>query len=179
MSPRRSLAAEADEHVPFARAAEWAGLASPRDRGARDTCPACGEEALKVYPDHAHCYAGCRRFGVTRLLAVSWQLSPDDAAARALESIGYVPAGYAHLWEDSARQPEPDRTALGGALKAWCAAACPDWAEKQYDKPVADRLAYCLGLLGKVHTEEDCVTWLEGCQAAMARLLTPGTGGIS
>jgi hypothetical protein len=166
-----SLVDEANRHVSYAQASEWAGVAAPRDRGARDGCPKCGEEAYKGYPDHGWCYACRTYFSAVSLLAVAWQLSWDDAAAQALEKIGWVPVSYAHLWEGSRREPEPDRAALESALKAWCAAACPDWRERQYDNAVAARLARCLGLLAEVRTEEDCATWLAGCQVAMGRVL--------
>jgi|GEM_PF-2670815 len=174
MSPARSLAAEADEHVPFATACSWARISAPSPRGARDSCPKCGEGALKVWPDHAFCFA-CRAYlTVTRLLALAWELSEDDAAAQALDRIGWVPASFAHLWEDSSRQPAPDRGELERALKAWCAAAVPDWAARQYDQPVARKLSLCLGLLADVHTEADCTVWMDGCRRAMGRVLGSG-----
>lgn len=171
MGGPRPLAAIANERVPFSRAAQWAGLgADSRDRGLRARCPACGEGgAMRVYDGHAYCYAERRRFSAVTLLAEVWDMDRESAAIRALKKVGYAPPGYAHLWDQAAREPEPALDDLAAALRTWCAANCPDWATRQYDDQVSRRLAFLLGLLRLVRTEEQCTLWLEKCKKIMSR----------
>lgn len=170
---RKSLVTIANERVPFLTAAAWAGLGSGgRDRGMKVSCPSCGEQsAMRVYPGHGWCFSERRYFTPVSLLAEVWDMDREDAAVRALDKIGYVPASYAHLWEDAARPPEPAREELARALQTWCAANCPDWTARQFEPAVSRLLSRCLGLLPAVHTAEDCTLWLDGCKAAMRRVL--------
>jgi hypothetical protein len=169
----KSLVTEANEHVPFASAASWAGLRDPSPRGARDTCLHCGEDALKVYPDHAFCFACRWWFTATRLLAAVWEVSEEDAAVRALERVNYIPLDYAHRWDAVDREPEPDRGLLEEALRTWCAANLPGWEQLQYRKDAARLHARCIELLDRVHTEADCKLWLSKCKVAMSQFCGP------
>lgn len=171
------LAPVADRVVPFPLAARWAGI----DVGGRNKthCPfgfghddGGREQAFRVYDDHGYCFAESKYFSVTTLLATVWEVSREDAAARALRDYGWRPASYAHLWAEAAKPPEPDRDALSKALDTWCSGQCEDWDQRQYEDKVADRLARCRGLLPLVHTEDDCTRWLEACKRAMAPYLS-------
>jgi hypothetical protein len=168
-----SLTQIADRTVPFRVAARWAGI----DAGGRNKahCPfpfehddGGREQAFRVYEDHGYCFAEQKYFTVTILLSLVWDVSREDAAQRALRDWGWRPAGYAHLWADATRKPEPDRDALRQALLVWCDGHCPDWDRRQLEQVPSDRLARCLGLLPHVHTEADCAKWLAACKRAMA-----------
>lgn len=177
---KRSLTAVANARVPFPLAASWAGVISgEHGDGVKVRCPFGAvehsdggkEPALRVYHDHGWCFAENRYFSTVSLLAEVWQVSREDAAVEALARIGYKPADYAHLWEQAAREPEPDRGALARALTDWCFTECPDWAQRRVMPEVAWALGRCLGLLPGVHSADDCLTWLAGSQYVMARVL--------
>jgi hypothetical protein len=171
----KSLYAIANERISFDRAMAWAGAASAgtRERGVKVTCPSCGEAgALRVYPDHGWCFAEQEYFSPVGLLARAWNMDEEPAAIRALGKIGYVPVGYAHLWEDARREPEPALDDLATALRLYCGRACPDWASRQYDEAVSGAMARCLGLLHAVRTEEDCRKWLAVSKTVMGRVLS-------
>jgi hypothetical protein len=173
MGRGKSLAAIANERVPFAAACAWAGIgAGERDRGMKVTCPACGESgALRVYPGHAWCFSERRYFTPVALLAEVWEMDREEAAVKALDKIGYVPAGYAAAFENARRPPEPEREHLATALRIFCERSCPDWKTRQYDAAVAGLLARCLGLLPQVRTAEDSDRWLAACKTVMGRVL--------
>lgn len=173
MRRKKSLVAIANEQVSFLAAAKWAGLdTGARDRGMVVTCPSCGGGgALRVYPGHGYCFGEGLYFSPVSLLALHWAMDREHAAITALKKIDYVPAGYAHLWDQAAKPPEPNRDALGQSLLIWCAAQCPDWATRQYDPAVARKLAACLGVLPKVHTAEQCSMWREKSKTIMGRVL--------
>ncbi len=169
--------------MPFPTAARWAGIRfyGDTDRGVKVYCPFGEvehpdhgrEPALRIYPDHGWCFAEQRYFSSVSLLAEVWEVSWQDAAVKALDEIGYVPADYAHLWENAQRVVEPDREALATALIMFCGSHCQGWTEAQYDEQVSEALAKCLGLLRLVQTEEDCRRWLEASKVYMGRCL-PG-----
>ena len=163
----------AGERVSFDLAMRWAGNdTGARPRGMKTACPLCGEAgAFRVYPDHGYCYAEQRYLGTVSLLAAKWELSREDAAHKALEKIGYIPADLAHLWADAERRPEPAREDLADALRIWCDARAADWRARQFDPPVAGALARCLGLLPRVRTAEDCERWLAVCKRVMGKAL--------
>lgn len=172
MPPRKPLARIANEQVPFARAASWAGLRGVSDRGTRDTCPKCGHEAsFRGYPDHGFCHQCRTYFSAVTLLAAVWEMTSFDAARKALDQIGYVPLDYAGQWVHAQREPELDRPALARALRTWCAANIDGWEHRQLDAYPAQVLARCLGLLPKVRTVQDCDEWLSRCTQVMARTL--------
>lgn len=180
--PEETLPQIANRVVSFPQAARWAGIrfwGDTRERGSKVHCPfgllhpdQGRERAFRVYSDHGYCFAERRRFTAVSLLAAYWELSWKDAAKKALDLIGYVPAGYAQEFENAQKPPEPDRRALAVALAEWCRANCSDWSDRQYHRVVAGQLSRCLGLLPLVKTEGDCARWLEGCQQAMAPYLT-------
>lgn len=171
------LVAIADRVVPFPVAARWAGI----DAGGRAKahCPfefehddGGLEQAFRVYDDHGYCFAEQKYFTVTILLAAQWDVTREDAAAKALRDYGWRPVGYAHLWADVTSERPPDREALRQALWVWCATRCVLWDRRQYDPVVADKLARCYGLLPLVHSAADCEKWLDGCKRAMAPYLS-------
>lgn len=180
---KQSLVQVANSHVAFPTAARWAGIqffGEGRERGVKVRCPFGDVEhpdggrdpALRIYPDHGWCFACQKYYTPVSLLAEVWQVSREDAAVEALRRVGYVPANYAHLWENANRDPEPDRQSLGRALTTWCAANSGGWTKAQYDPAVAQRLSQCLGLLPLVRTEKDCRTWLAACKRAMGPFLS-------
>ncbi len=173
--PEKSLYAVANKRIPFAQAMEWAGQAGSvaRDRGVKVACPVCGEAgALRVYPDHGWCFAQQQYFSPVSLLAEVWEMDNEHAAVRALGMAGYVPAGYAALWEDAQHEPDPALDDLATALRLYCRRICPDWAARQYDEGVSHALSKCLGLLSAVRTEDDCRKWLAVCKTVMGRVLS-------
>lgn len=180
-----SLVQLADRVIPFRTAARWAGI----DAGGRNKtwCPwgafehddGGREQAFRVYDDHGYCFAEQKYFTVTTLLAVAWEVSREDAAVRALRDFGWRPAGYAHLWADASKPPEPDRDALREALALWCSGQCSDWADRQYEPRTAARLARCYGLLPLVRTPDDCEKWLARCKQAMSPLVLSQYGNVS
>jgi hypothetical protein len=172
---KRSLYAVANERVSFDTAMAWAGAGSTgaRERGMKVTCPSCGEQgALRVYPDHGWCFGEQQYFSPVGLLAEVWDMDREEAAIKALDRIGYVPASYAHLWDEAQRECEPALDDLSAALRTWCEASCPDWRARQYDDAVARALSRCLGLLPAVRTEADCRKWLTVSKTVMGRVLS-------
>lgn len=177
MPRKKSLYAIANERLSFDRAMAWAGAGSAgtRERGVKTSCPSCGEEgALRVYPDHGWCFSEQEYFSPVGLLASVWDMDKESAAVKVLDRIGYVPAGYAYLWENVQRAPEPALDDLATALRLWCEANCPDWVHRQYDDAVARKLSRCLGALSVVRTEEHCRKWLAVSKTAMRRVLFQG-----
>ena len=177
--PKFSRVETANRIIPFARAAQWAGLWTrddARERGSKVSCPFCydggtRDPAFRIYPDHGFCFAGCGPFSVVRLLAQSWELTPEEAAWKALEKHGWKPPTLENRWADAIREPEPDRGYLAQALVLYCEGIEPAWAARQYEKPVADLLSQCLGLLPQVSTGPECELWLGTCKKIMFRCL--------
>lgn len=176
MPPRKkTLYAIANERISFDRAMQWAGQAGTvtRERGVKAICPSCGEVgAMRVYLDHGWCFSEQRYFSPVRLLAEVWDMDNETAAKTALDRIGYAPPEYPELWEAAQREPEPALDDLATALRLYCARVCPDWATRQYEDAVANRMARCLGALRAVRTEQDCRKWLEVAKTAMGRVLS-------
>jgi hypothetical protein len=177
----KGIIALANEKVPFAQAAAWAGIAviGETERGLKVYCPFGSvehpdgglEPAMRVYPDHAWCFAESRYFSVVSLLAEVWQVTREEAAAEAMSRSGYKPADYAERFTAAGnREQEPDRDALAAALVTWCEAHVPSWKTAQYEMPVARALSRCLGLLPLVRDSADCETWLTAAKQAMALL---------
>lgn len=177
MTETESLAAIANRVIPFPLAASWAdvGYGDAGERGGAKTwCPFGAlhydqgrEKAFRVYADHGYCFAERKYFTVAGFLAAVWEVTREEAAKLALDKAGYVPADYAHMWEEAQRPQDPGREFLGKALQEWCAAAIPDWPTRQYDPAVSAKLADCLALLPHVNTAGDCELWLEGTKKAM------------
>lgn len=172
----------ANSRVPFPLAAQWAGIevhGEPGERGAKTYCPfgdvehpdGGREPSLRVYSDHGWCFAESRYFTVVSLLAEVWQLDREDAAAEALRRYGWKPASYAHLFAEAAREPEPDRESLAGALVIFCERSCPSWPQVRHQPLVSRQLARCLGLLPLVKSAGDCDVWLGAAKEAMSRVL--------
>jgi hypothetical protein len=89
-----------------------------------------------------------------------------------LTQAGVADPDYREQWQRLTDWSQPaDVDGLAAALRVWCSRTDPQWAVHQYDKPVADKLAACLGLLARVRTEADWPVWLAGCKAAMAQVL--------
>ena len=172
---KKTLARIANEQVPLLTALKWCEVAaSLRERRMTTDCPVCGQaDVLRVYGDRGYCFSERRQYRPVDLLAVHWKTDAEHAAARALNEIGYVPVGYAYLWEQAAKLPEPNRDMLAESLRVWCSANCSNWAVVQYDPAVAGLLARCLALLAKVHTDEECSLWREKCKEAMGKVLPP------
>lgn len=175
MARQKSLYAIANERISFDKAMAWtgAGTVGTRERGIKATCPLCGErDGMRVYPNHGWCFSERKYFTPVSLLADHWNMDNESAAIKALDLIGYVPPGYAHLWENAVREPEPARDLLAEALRTYCRRISPDWGVRQYDNAVAGMLSRCLGLLPAVRTEEDCRKWLTTCKTVMGRVLS-------
>lgn len=174
--PRRSLLGEANARVPFHKAALWAKVGSgiEKERGEKAWCPktCSGHKSMRIFPDHGWCYSCHTWFTVVTLLALTEQLSYEDAAKFALDKIGYVPPSYAELWAATLRPPEVNREDLGAALKLWCSGQDPAWSTHQYLQPVSNMLSKCLALLPRVRSESDCDRWLEASKLAMYRVLS-------
>lgn len=178
-----SPVAAANREIPFPAACRMAGLEMPGDvpeHGLKMYCPfgeyahedGGAQPAFRVYPDHAYCFACQEWFTPVKLCAAVWDCTPEEAARQMLERAGVADPDYRAHWKRLVdwSQP-PDLDGMAGALRAACAAISPDWKARQYDKPVAGKLADCLKLLALVRTEADCRAWLAGCKKAMAQVL--------
>lgn len=186
MSPK-SIVALANEKVPFATAVSWAGIQvfGSTERGQKVYCPFGAvehpdggmEPAMRVYPDHAWCFAESKYFSVVSLLAEVWQVTREEAATEALTRSGYKPADYAERFATAGScEQEPDQDALAAALLIWCEAWCERygarWRAVQYEEAVAAIRARCLGLLPLVYDLGDCDIWLAASKEAMARVMS-------
>lgn len=171
MTRPASLAADADQRISYAAASALADLLPPRERGSRDSCPLCGQDAYRGYMDHGWCYSCRTRFTPSRLLAAVWEMDRNEAAVKALALLGLAPLDAEARWDFYQREPEPDRAELAEALRTWCAGHCPDWSSRQLDTRVSQVLSACLGLLPRVRTSKDCEEWLVRTQQVMGRAL--------
>lgn len=153
------------------------------ERGTRIWCPwgefshpdGGAEAAFRVYYDHGFCFAEGAYFSPAGICAAVWDCTITEAARQMLELAGISSPDYREHWRSVVdwSQP-PDLDALAATLRLWCAERYPQWRARQYDKPVAGKLAACLGLLGKVRTEADCRMWLSGCKRVMKSVLDEG-----
>jgi hypothetical protein len=182
----QSPVALANRSVPFALACVWTGMEVPGDvagSGYKTYCPfgelshddGGAEPAFRIYPDHGFCFACGERFSPVKLCALAWDCTPEEAAREMLERAGVADPDYREHWKRLVdwSQP-PDMDGLAAALRAFCSGIDPQWKVRQYDKPVADKLAACLRLLALVRTEQDCRAWLAGCKKAMMQVLGEG-----
>lgn len=184
---RRSSVELANRVVPFSHAARLAGadVPEPRVSGARAWCP-FGEyshpdggrdKALRVYYDHAFCFAEWLWLSPVKILALMSGIDDETAAGHLLDSIGYRPESYSDAWDKIVSQAaEPSPGALAEALRIWLTARYPDWAARQYEDRIAAALGACLGLLAQVRTESDCRLWLARAKQVMTMYLG-GTDG--
>jgi hypothetical protein len=136
------------------------------------------EPAFRVYPDHAYCFACGEWFTPVKLCAAVWDCTAEEAARQMLERAGVADPDYREHWKRLVDYRQPvDVDGLAGALRIFCASRSPVWTRRQYDRPVADKLAACLRLLALVRTEADCRAWLAGCKRAMEQVLDCGGSG--
>jgi hypothetical protein len=183
-----SPVALANQRIPFAAACRQAGVDIPGDvpeHGLKMHCPfeewahddGGREPAFRVYPDHAYCFGCGEWFTPVKLCAAVWDCTAEEAAREMLSRAGVADPDYREHWKRLVNWSQPpDLDGLASALRAWCSGTDPRWKTRQYDSAVAARLAACMGLLGRVRTEEDCRTWLAGCKKAMAQVLGEGAG---
>lgn len=182
MERPQSPIAVANQHVRITLAVRWAG-SYVEDFADRDSvkihCPFedvyhdDNEPAMRVYPapgkNNAWCFAEAQFFTPVSLLALAWDVTPEDAAAQALDRIGHTPVTYPERWRElTSSTAEPDRDALAAALRTFCERIDPLWGEHQYLPWIAEHMATCLGLLQVVHTAADCELWLSRTKDAMA-----------
>lgn len=182
--PRKlRLADEADTRIPITRVLAMVGIRIPGDadtgRSMKVHCP-FGDiyhsdhglsPAMRLYPDAntAYCFSCKRHYTPVSLAARAWEVHPRIAASRLLDQAGIVPASGRRTWEQVVAAPEeaaPDRTLLADAFKTWCRRTVPDFSRRQYEPDVATHMTQCLALLAHVHTQEDALTWLNGCKSA-------------
>lgn len=181
---KRSLIATANEVVSIISACQWIGMDVPEEipgGSAKVHCPfgeiyhsdRGAETSFRVYPgpNNAWCFACSQFFTPVSLCTAAWGGSPEETAVDLLARVGWKPATYAHLWAEARSAPPVDRDALAGALTTWCVRVVVNWDERQYEEPVAEYLARCLGLLSKVRTASDAVMWLDGTKRAIRRFL--------
>lgn len=131
-------------------------------------------KAFRVYPhdNTAYCFACSLFFTPVKLVAMSKGLSEADAAELLLELSNYVPPDIDSRWRAATESVEPLKTEyLAEALKVFCTRIDVDWEDKQFEDTIATRFRMCLGLLPRVHTEEEAAEWLSGTKKAMQHVL--------
>lgn len=180
--PARSLSQidEADTRVPIARVFGLIGARTPAEDDGRSRkihCP-FGDiyhsdhglsPAMRIYAEtnSCYCFSCARRYTPTQLAARAWDVHRRVAAARLLERSGIVVRRP--TWAEVCAPPElavPDRTLLADALKTWCRRTVPGFGLRQFDPDIASLLTRCLVLLDHVRSQDDAVTWLNGCKNA-------------
>lgn len=177
------LVSLANRIVPFPLACREAGMDNvpePRQSGSRASCP-FGEfshsdggrdQALRVYHDHGFCFAEWLYLSPVKILVLAQDLAPEEAARHLLDRIGYHPASWQERWDELLEEKlEPDYAALAQALRVHLEVRYADWGNRQLDSNVSTMLASCLGLLTRVHSEEDCRLWLTRSSEVMAQAL--------
>jgi hypothetical protein len=178
-----SVVSLANRIIAFPVAARLAGMEDvpePRMSGSRAWCPfgefshldGGREKAMRVYYDHGWCFAESRYFSSVGIYAEMHDLQFEEAARQLLDRIGYKPESWQKHWDEVISVSDgPDLNALAAALRVRLSARYSDWGNRQYDPVVSAALASCLGLLTRVHSEADCVTWLEGSAVVMSKAL--------
>lgn len=168
----------ANQVVPMRLACRAAGFEVPEGHR-KGSCPLEATEhsdggrepAFRVYAHDAWCFA-CRTFWTpVKLAAYLWDTSPDQAAVRLLDFVGYKPVSYAQHWQAVSAAPEPAYAALGQALRNYCAAIDPYWPVHQLEAGVAEYLSRCLGFLVQVKSDNDARDWFEGASTVMRTVL--------
>lgn len=163
-----------NSHVP---APEVLGLMGIRaEAGDRISCPFCLEDrAMRVYPDHAHCYGCSAGYSPVWLLATHEGCPAGQAAGKLLEATGRrVPP-------DDARPAAPEAagpgTLAGRALVTWCSVTDPRWERDQYDARVSVTLARCRGLLDRARSADEAAAGLVTAKKIMATVIAQGRAG--
>ena len=154
------------------------GVEVPERDAAKVSCPFGAlyhpdrgtEAALRVYRDHAWCFAEQEYFSPCRLTAMVWDCTQDDAALRLLDSIGYKPVSYAQHWQNATREPHLDAVALAQALRTYCS-RLPGWDYLQLEAGPAEYLARCLGFLSRVNTIQEAERWLGLSKQVMSAIV--------
>lgn len=121
------------------------------------------ERAMRVYTDtnSAYCFAGCGYFSPVKLVSMFREISEEQAAEALLIETNYVAPDYESVWDDLMNsKPTVDTASLAEALKVACSRMDPRWDETQFEEPLSGKLTQCLGLLPKVHTQEDATKWM-------------------
>lgn len=130
--------------------------------------------AFKVYPESnsAYCFACSKRYDPVSLIATDRDLQYRAAAELILEMKAYVSPDYETRWDALTKEVVlVDHEALQDALKIACARMVPDWATRQYEDRVANKLTLCLTVARKVKTEDDGRKWLDMSKQAMRQAL--------
>lgn len=180
-----SVIALANKRVPITMSCRIAGTEIPdgleATKSLKVRCPfgeiyhddGGAEAAFRVYPgpNNAWCFACGEFYTPVRLAAVAWDVTQEQAAIQLLERINYKPASYAHHWAGLQRPDPPDVAALAQALQFYCGRISPDFDSRRQEERVADFLARCLGLIGRVATEAEAETWLATTKQVMAEIL--------
>jgi len=127
-------------------------------------------KSMRIYTESnsAFCFAGCGYFDPVKLISTKRDI-PEEAAAEALlEETGYVAPNYQDQWDAlMSEKPVVNTADLAEALKVACSRMVPNWEERQFDELVSHKLAQCLDLLRKVHTDDDATNWLDVTKKVM------------
>lgn len=136
--------------------------------------------AFKVYPESnsAYCFACPKRYDPVSLIATEKDISYRAAAEWILEKKAYVSPDYQTRWDALTQETVlVDHEALQDALKIACTRMVPDWAARQFEPRVANKLTQCLSIARKVGTEEDGRKWLDMSKQAMRQALNVAPEG--
>lgn len=179
MSPDERIH-EANSRMTMAAALQEAGADAYDGFTGKIFCPFGGifhadggrEKAMRNYGDHAYCFAGCGAFTPVSLLALSKDISREDAAEFILERTGFVePTWQARLQAVSDYHESIDLDVMADVLREECRRLAPDWEKRQYDPTVSAIFTRCLALLSAVRTSADARTWKTGVVKVMTTVL--------
>ena len=173
----------ANQEYSIVEACSYAGVQAAESYSGKLWCP-FGEifhadggtaRAFRVYSNtnSAYCFACGALYTPVRMVALTDDISDEEAAEAILERLGLTSKTWEERWAELATVTEelPDLDALAAALNTECRRLRPDWDVALMDGTVALTYAKCLGLLGKVRTEQDAVTWLRGAKLLIERVL--------
>ena len=182
---KKSLIVEANERVSIVLVCRLIGVDIEEGRTGGSTKTYCPfgrfyhsdggtEPALRVYAESnsAYCFSCKKFFTPTSLAADAWDISKKRAAIELLDRIGYKPLTAAELWAGvQQKDPKPDTSMLGMALRTYCRRVDPNWETSQFDPKISAVLDKCLSLLERIKTSTEADEWLATCKEVMTRVL--------
>jgi len=129
-------------------------------------------KSYRVYPmtNSSYCFACAQRFSPVLLVQMYFELEPEDAARKLLDTIGWIEPTIENRW-DTIVNPivEIDHDALKSTLEVYCQRLDPKWVGRSGE--ARTRFEKLTDMLKKVSTEHDAQLWLTAAKKYMKQVL--------